>query len=141
VTRNELKELVKECLLEIIIEGSPKTVVESVRERNSKPTTKERAAPRRPALDHIRPNGRPAPSPVPQPRPNPSNYKDLVGGNDVMASIFADTAASGLVESLGSSGQQRSNPIVDTGVDPTILDGASNWSALAFAETTRTRSR
>jgi len=147
VTRNELKELVKECLLEIIIEGSPNTVVESVRERNSKPQVPQPAPARRPALDLIHPKGRPAssssalPPAGTRPRPSPANYKELVGGNDVMASVFADTAASGLVESLGTPGQKTSNPIVDTGVDPNLFEGASNWSALAFAEPTRTRSR
>ena len=35
MTRNQLKQLVKECLLEIIVEGSPSAVVESVKTRNN----------------------------------------------------------------------------------------------------------
>ena len=150
MTRDELKEIVKECLLEIIIEGSPKTVVENVRKRNSKSPPAEVALPttRRPALDLIHPRGNAsatrsaAQTPqAPRPRPSPANYRELVGGNDVMASVFADTAASGLVESLGNPGQASSNPIVDTGFDPNLFEGASNWSALAFAEPTKTHSR
>jgi hypothetical protein len=152
MTRDELKEIVKECLLEIIIEGSPRTVVESVRKRNSKSPPAEVAPPttRRPALDLVHPRGRPSvprsaaqlqQAPASRPRPSPANYRELVGGNDVMASVFADTAASGLVESLGNPGQASSNPIIDTGVDPNLFEGASNWSALAFAEPTKTHSR
>jgi hypothetical protein len=148
LTRNELKEIIKECLLEIIIEGSPQTVVESVKERNRKapapaPQVAQQPVARRPALDLIHPRGKSSTTSAlpPRTRPSTANYKDLAGGSDVMASVFADTAASGLVESLGTSGQTTSNPILDTGIDPNLLDGASNWSKLAFAEPIRTRSR
>jgi len=94
----------------------------------------------------IRPRGgepfpRPqAPSRVPErPRPSPNDFKSLVNGNDVMASVFADTAASGLVEKLGSpegsSMVESSNPIIDTGVDPTLFEGSSNWATMAFSDT------
>lgn len=149
MTRDELKELVKECLLEIIVEGSPKRVVESVRERNmAKPAARPSAT--RPALDLIHPKGRPtSSSPIPapkqaeRPRTSPAVYKELVGGNDVMASVFADTAASGLVERLGSpeGGSNNSNPIVDTGIDPNLFEGAENWATMAFAESRNTSRR
>lgn len=148
MTRNELKEIIKECLLEIIIEGSPQTVVENVKERNRKAPSvtahvDQQPVSRRPSLDLIHPRGKSSATPAlpPRTRPSATNYKDLAGGSDVMASVFADTAASGLVESLGSGGQTTSNPILDTGIDPNLLDGASNWSKLAFAEPIRTRSR
>lgn len=150
MTRNELKSIVKECLLEIIIEGSPKTVVENVRERNSKPA-RNPVDPQmsqqknvRKSLDLIHPLGKPATPQLPprqQAKADPSRYKEIVGNNDVMASIFADTASSGLVESIGHAGQTNSNPIIDTGVDPTLFEGASNWSTLAFAESNKGRSR
>jgi len=148
MTRDDLKELVKECLLEIIVEGSPKRVVENVRERNS---VKQQAKPTvRPALDLIHPRGKALPSSQPasqrqpeRPRPSPSSYKELVGGSDVMASVFADTAASGLVERLGSpdgGGQGQMNPLIDTGVDPNLFEGSDNWAMMAFSES-RTTSR
>ena len=68
---------------------------------------------------------------------NSASYKELANGNDVMASIFADTAASGLVEQLGNpggQGPQSSNPVIDTGVDPNLFEGASNWATMAFSE-------
>lgn len=150
MTRDELKELVKECLLEIIVEGSPKRVVENVRERNSG-RQETRPTVSRPALDLIRPQGKPPstmksqlpPRQVEKPKPNPASYKELVGGNDVMAAVFADTAASGLVERLGSPDGQssNSNPIIDTGVDPTLFEGAANWATMAFAESRNTSRR
>jgi hypothetical protein len=147
MTRDELKELVKECLLEIVIEGSPKRVVESVRERN---TTKQAAKPAvtRPALDLIHPRGKPASHAAPartpeRPRPSAAQYKDLVGGNDVLASVFADTAASGLVERLGSpdGSAPQANPMIDTGVDPTLFEGSDNWAMMAFSESRNTSRR
>jgi hypothetical protein len=86
----------------------------------------------------IRPRAATSAAPVPQPtrsKPNPANYKELVGGNDVMASIFADTAGSGLVESLSERASAHSNPVIDTGIDPSLFEGASNWATLAFSET------
>lgn len=139
--RSELKDIVKECLVEILLEGVGGSEGR-VNEQRSPSTKEQAAAPlRRPALDMIRPMGkalqerqtRPEP-----PRPPPAAFKELAGGNDVMASIFADTASSGLVESVGSERSSHSaNPIIDTGIDPTRLEGASNWAALAFAEPRR----
>jgi len=146
MTRDELKEMVKECLLEIVIEGSPKRVVESVRERNS-PKQAAKPAVSRPALDLIHPRGKPqaqAPARSPErPRPSPSQYKELVGGNDVLASVFADTAASGLVERLGSleGSASQANPMIDTGVDPTLFEGSENWAMMAFSESKNTPRR
>ena len=140
MNRNDLKSLVKECLLEILIEGVGN---ESPRVNESRQARPVNQAPpmRRPALDMIRPRG-PAPQAAPpRPKPNPSAYKEIVGGNDVMANIFAETAASGLVESLGSGASQNSNPVIDTGVDPNLFEGASNWAALAFSDSTSKRSR
>lgn len=139
MTRTELKTLIKECLLEIITEGTPKNVTENVKERNVRQTSA------RPALDLIR-HGElkqstrqllPQQNTVSRPKQNPAVFKDLVGGNDVMASIFADTASSGLVERLGSTDNQNhqsANPVIDTGVDPTLFEGSTNWATMAFSE-------
>jgi hypothetical protein len=140
LTKNEMKSLVKECLLEILIEGVGGESSNLSESRQARPPTNSRvqqAPTRRPSLDMIRPRAAPSAAPAPQPprsKPNPANYKELVGGNDVMASIFADTAGSGLVESLNERGSAHSNPVIDTGVDPTLFEGAGNWAALAFSE-------
>lgn len=140
MNRNDLKSLVKECLLEILIEGVGNESPRVNENRQARPVSQ--APPmRRPALDMIRPKGPPPQAAPPRSKPNPAVYKEIVGGNDVMANIFAETAASGLVESLGSGGVQNSNPVIDTGVDPSVFEGASNWAALAFSEPTSKRSR
>lgn len=147
MTRNELKDLVKECLLEIIVEGSPQRVVESLSERKSQKQP-PRSTVSRPALDLIHPRGKtPIPRslvtqrPLERSRHSSSDFKELTGGNEIMASVFADTASSGLVERMGSpegglrSMVESSNPVIDTGVDPAIFEGSSNWAEMAFAET------
>lgn len=135
MNKSELKSLVKECLVEILLEGignkTPR-VNENSQKRQIVETTKPQL-PRRPALDMIRNAPVNAQSQAMQSRQNTNVYKDLANGNDVMASIFADTAASGLVEHVGSE-QARSNPIIDTGVNPTMFEGSANWATLAFSE-------
>lgn len=143
MNKNDLKEIVKECLIEILLEGVGGGD-SNVNEGNT-PRVKAQSQPpmRRPALDMIRPKG-PAPrpiSPVVRAKQNPAAYKELVGGNDVMANIFAETAASGLVESLSSNSSHSQNPIIDTGVDPSGFEGAENWAALAFSESPAKRNR
>jgi len=142
VTRDDLKSLVKECLLEIIIEGSPKNVVESVRERKSgsRAPVEAQHTISRPALDLIHPNGVSRKASVPktqQPvttRVKAESYRELTGGNAIMAEIFADTASSGLVERIGSAANnENTNPYIDTGVDPTLFEGADNWATIAFS--------
>lgn len=150
MTRDDLKSLVKECLLEIIIEGSPKSVVESVRERKSgsRAPAESRPTVSRPALDLIHPNGvsrKASPprtaQPAAPPRARAENYRELTGGNAVMAEIFADTASSGLVERIGSAANnENTNPYIDTGVDPTLFEGADNWATIAFSDS-KTSSR
>jgi hypothetical protein len=52
-----------------------------------------------------------------------------------MASIFADTASTTLVEQVA---QERGvTKAVDTGVDPSMFEGAGNWASLAFADSPR----
>ena len=139
MTKNELKDLVKECLLEIIVEGTPKKIIENIKDRAS--NVKEARQQMRPSLDLVYPRGKPSASkPAPglsqpvRPKHNPSDFRELVGGNDVMASVFADTASSGLVERLGSNDSSSANPVIDTGVDPTLFEGSSNWAPMAFSD-------
>ena len=136
MTRNQLKQLVKECLLEIIVEGSPSAVVESVKTRNSGKqnlNSNQQTEPRRSHLDLIHPNGKTQVSQQKnQVQRKNQNYKEIIGNNDHLAEIFADTASSGLVESIGTAHQ--SNPVVDTGFDPTLFEGSVNWAKMAFAD-------
>lgn len=136
--KSELKNLIKECLLEIIVEGMPQNVFENINERKNVNQRKQNIeqpamSVRRPGLDVVYPNGSPKSPVKPQKTQNMNNFKELAGGNDVMASIFADTASSGLVESISYNDRPGSSPVVDTGIDPSMFEGSKNWEALAFS--------
>lgn len=134
MNKNDLKTLVKECLLEILVEGvgNPRGVNES-----RMPTQKKQVAPQRKPADLINyspKQNQTVKAPIPQRVQRVESFRELANGNDVMASIFADTASSGLVESLHESGGASANPVVDTGVDPSLFEGSGNWAQLAFTE-------
>lgn len=141
--RTELKSLVKECLLEILMEGvaAPSTkqqVKEAVEQQ-----------PRRRALDYVLPNGQQRQvnnsKSIPQ-----TNLKQkiaskvvesIVPNDPVMASIFEDTASTTLREQVAAD-SGRSIPTNDTGVDPVALfEGADNWASLAFGTPTKNHGR
>lgn len=142
MNRSELKSIVKECLVEILMEGvgtkSPPKA--RVNETNLRAASKqdERAKPNRnrPGLDLIH-HGAPARSqaaPSPARDPMASFAKELAGGNDVMASIFADTARTTLAEQGLNESSRPSNPVVDTGIDPMeMFSSSKNWEFLAFS--------
>jgi hypothetical protein len=137
LNRTQLKQVIKECLLEIIIEGSPKNVVENVKERNTKQPIQEKSVPHsnRAILEKIFPGGTPpqAKQPKQTNQQIQSRIPEIVS-DPIMASIFAETANSGLVESIGTFENKHENPIVDTGVDPLIFEGSQNWANIAFSE-------
>lgn len=143
MNRSELKSIVKECLLEILMEGvaakqpSKPAVVESRQRAAQKQNDKAQPVKNRPGLDLIL-HGAPTKSPQ---QAAPRGYdplatvaKDLAGGNDVMASIFADTAKTTLAQQGINESSRPSNPIVDTGIDPsTMFASSKNWEFLAFS--------
>ena len=131
MTRNELKALIKECLVEIITEGSG-----PVRESKSRQPAPPSPPPRRhPSLDSIVVGNRPAPQPKRAPPIPPQNF-NAITNDPIMASIFADTASTTLVEQVGAE-SGRGNPRVETGVDPGLFEGSANWATLAFADSPR----
>jgi hypothetical protein len=144
LNRNEIKSIVKECLLEILMEGvkgSSQRIEENRQPKRAQPVTETRRSP----LDTVTyaqrttsvpkpPQNRPAPNPVQK-----ESYKELANGSDVMASIFADTASTTLVEQRetgrsGMASQVSANPVIDTGVDPNLMEGSNNWALLAFSD-------
>lgn len=132
--RSELKSIVKECLLEILMEGvannSPTSKIQE-----SKSPQREVATARKTHLDRIVPaassqdnRARQVESKIAQ------TVKNIVPNDPIMASIFADTASTTLVEQV-SADSGRSLPTKETGVDPmSMFENAGNWAALAFAE-------
>ena len=141
MNKNDLKGLVKECLLEILMEGvgTPRNMRESTVTQSKKPT---QASPRKTSelISYAPKSVQAVRPPVVQHTMKAEHFRELASGNDVMASIFADTASSGLVESLASGlGRSPSNPTIDTGVDPNAFDGSGNWAHLAFSDVPNSR--
>ena len=135
MTRSELKSLIKECLIEIITEGSgvPKVQESRVRQPQAKSQPQQK---RHPALDSIVMGQRQeAPRRAPAP-PIPKQNFSAITSDPVMASIFADTASTTLVEQVGAE-SGRVNPRAETGVDPGLFEGSANWATLAFADSPR----
>jgi hypothetical protein len=146
LNKNELKTIVKECLLEILLDGMNDTS-KQIKEGGTRRPPDRRPVEnvtekKRSHLDTVTYAQRPAASlkPPTERRPPPppvlkERYRDLANGNDVMASIFADTASSTLQKQREASTVDRegANPVVDTGVDPSLMEGSNNWAHLAFA--------
>jgi len=135
MTKKELKELIKECLMEILVEGVGKnlhTLVENKRAPSFKAKPSRRStrkvigskAPRKKMIDeHMQ-------SSINELTPDP-----------IMASIFADTAATTLVEqnvsphnsargNMGRTSDEASKAAQN--MEPMQMDGAPNWAKLAF---------
>jgi hypothetical protein len=129
LSKKQLKNIVKECLVEILQEGistnnSPPVNVPKQRPKRASSTS-------RPALDSVR---------------FENVVSEAVGSltdDPVLSSIFADTAKTTLQEQYASQGSPLSgdtvtNSIVSPESDaiPTDAfgDAAKNWAALAFPE-------
>lgn len=148
LTKSELKEIVKECILEIFIEGikagnNPR-VERTVESRSPAPS------PTRKHLDNITfSNGVAKVAEQAQGRRQPVQAVSNLAAEfpkeqrGMMQQIFEDTAKNTLPSQLqaerspGASAAVRADavsPVVN--VDPmSIFGGASNWAELAFAQT------
>ena len=136
MSRMQLKGIVKECLMEILLEGlDSRSSVDSLTESSKKlPQRKKKPqAARRPALDSIQINSR------------IEEQVSSLTSDPIMGEIFADTARSAIQESaqqggrvshaeqIRHSGDQAAKQVA--GADPTDLfgDAATNWADLAFS--------
>lgn len=132
VKRSVLKEIVKECLLEILFEGidseSGYEEEEPIREvrqprRTSRPSKPKRERPQRkaPKLQETAVN---------------AAVSELTA-DPLMASIFADTAQTTLLEQKEGRRPPADNAAAAVqNVDnmENIFEGAGNWAAIAFNE-------
>ena len=146
VSRSVLKQVVKECLIEILFEGIDSEGNEdryplaqmSEGRRQRKPKSKR--APKRPALDKIKFNSAVEES------------VDSLTADPVMSQIFQDTARTTLQEQYAASERSPSANAVqsgqmadssarlvnDNGIDD-LFEGADKWADLAFASPTKPR--
>ncbi len=143
-TRNELKGLIKECLIEILQEGAS---VESVRPRQIPRETDHENVVRRNISEKISflPNREKMQRSVP---PKINEGISNITSDPVMQDIFSDTASRTLVEQTsaerGGSGYVMPNDAASKMVansDPTdLFSGSSDkWASLAFGETVKRR--
>ena len=140
VTKNALKAIVKECLLEILVEGlasqDEAPLVESRSRKSRKAPRAQKPSTRRPAIDAIKFD---------------STVDRSVNGltdDPVLSSILADTARTTLQEQLNDpSGRSTHSAQVSahgdsaqkvmSSQDPMNIfgDASMNWEALAFSGT------
>ena len=142
VKRSVLKEIVKECLLEILFEGidsgepgyedeEPIREVRQPRGRTSRPSPKRDLAAAVQETQQRRPR-----KPVREDRTREA-VSELTD-DPMMASIFADTAQTTLQEQVEGRRTPADNAaaVVDHAQDMSdIFEGAGNWAAIAFGET------
>jgi hypothetical protein len=134
VTRQQLKSIVKECLVEILAEGigSTKKSIQEVSSRNNNVVSKKPSSVQARRGEHVKYSQTMA-----------ETIKREAGGNSIMAEILADTAATTLPSMLKESAIQHPQPVgsVERAVadsTPEELfgdDAASKWAQLAFTET------
>ncbi len=148
VKRSILKEIVKECLLEILFEGIDsesgfEEEEEPIREARQ-PRRTSRPSPSRDLAAAVQQTQREASKKQRQPRrlkeaPVKAAVAELTD-DPMMASIFADTAQTTLQEQR--EGRQTYKPadaaastVQETDDLGDLFEGAGNWAALAFGET------
>ena len=140
VKRSVLKEIVKECLLEILFEGidsepgyaEEEPIREARRPRASRPSSKRKVASTR--------QERPKRTQQQERKLHEDFVSNAVGEltqDPMMASIFADTAQTTLQEQR--EGRRPPSDAAAAVVDntdnlETIFEGAGNWAAIAFAD-------
>jgi len=135
ITKQQLKEIVKECLVEILAEGMGSSTKSSIQEatlRSSKPAAKQSP----PAIrrgEHVKYSQTMA-----------ETIKRESKGNSVMASIFADTAVNTLPTMMNESPRNQPPPpagsvesiVANSAPEDLFGDEASSkWAQLAFMET------
>jgi hypothetical protein len=129
--RSELKSLIKECVVEVLLEGIGNPGVHLT--ESATPTRRKSKKNQRDRQPHPTDN-------VTYSQPEITVDTGL-SQNPVMQSIFQDTAATTLQEQVAS--ERRGPPLVTQGADRAALlvaehepdemfEGAANWEKLAF---------
>jgi len=134
ITKGQLKAIVKECLVEILAEGMGNNLVESINEVSSKKVAKQSPIT---TAAVMRQNASKTKLQSAQLR---EAIRLEAGGNDIMASILADTAAKTLPTMLENDRMKAPMPSgkienLVASHNPEDLFGeeaASKWADLAF---------
>jgi len=142
ITKNQLKSIVKECLLEILSEGIGQTALPVIESAGRNTFKNQRSVTSSASQQHVT-----------KTRPQPSHsyalkeaIKREAGGDRVLADILADTAANSLpvmLESDRAKGVMHPVGTVERVVAAATPDqlfgdeAASKWAALAFMDTVK----
>tara|TARA_Y100001970_G_C13474126_1_gene481158 strand:+ start:96 stop:521 length:426 start_codon:yes stop_codon:yes gene_type:complete len=135
VKRSVLKEIVKECLLEILFEGIDSEAglyeeEEPIREARQPRRTSRPSKPK-----NLRENKKQRKREVSQERV--TQAVSQLTDDPMMAAIYADTAATTLQEQIEGRKPPADNAaaIVESATDvEDMFPGAANWAAIAFNE-------
>ena len=131
VSRNQLKGIVKECLMEILAEGL-------LHDEPTAPKRKRRPRARQPAQPIVENTG------SQNDRFDLAVDKTVSGltNNPIMTDIFRDTAMTTLQEQLGAEknpramagGDMTSQHVANAELDDLFGEASDRWASLAFAE-------
>ena len=146
VKRSVLKEIVKECLLEILFEGIDSEPGheedEPIREARQPQRRAPRPSPNRDLAAAVKRSTQKQ-TPIRE-QALQNNFVDSavneLTDDPIMASIFADTAQTTLQEQRKGEGRRLPADNAAAAVDNVddmgdIFEGAGNWAAIAFGET------
>ncbi len=131
MSRSKLKELIKECIVEVLAEGigtSNLSESSAVRTKPKRPQARKTLRSR--ALDSIKFDQR------------VNETASAMTSDPVMQSIFSDTAKTTLQDQLQHS---QNSPSIPVGADAAtraaalsspeeLFEGSSNWATLAFSD-------
>lgn len=154
MTRSDLKELIRECLIEILSEGAPVAAPRTM--QRAGPKLSEAAAARAAAIADMPRRktiggmslDRPA---IPEAAQRSRSVQhaasaaaNKITSDPVLASIFADTAATTLQEQAsaekmrpGTAADPVSLAVAGREVHELFGDAAQNWAALAFSDSSQ----
>lgn len=150
VTRNELKDLVKECLVEILSEGlapprheQADELMEVRRPQRQAPVPSRVAMPPRsqsPALNStVFGSGqarRPTQVATPLRRPAIVDSVGQITSDPILSQILADTATTTLQEQISAESSRPGSPSLEesVGSPSEIFEGSQHWATLAFSD-------
>ena len=129
--RSVLKQLIKECLVEILIEGIDSEGQEDRLVEAAVSSRKQQF--KKPQNDYVPSSSKKARKPI----INEQAVSAMAGGDSIMADIFRDTATTTL-QNQGMRNEQTRVPADNAAAvvadhDPTeLFEGAGNWAKLAF---------
>jgi|ETNvirnome_2_130_1030620.scaffolds.fasta_scaffold00296_7 hypothetical protein len=147
-SRRDLKDVVKECLVEILQEGlsgdrQTSMMAESI---SSRETMSQDPLPRKRSLDNISWNKKPKKNPNFE--KNIDNITNQMTSDPILASVLADTAMTTLQEQASADSGMRHSPSAARGdsadlmmsrSDPIDIFGesAGKWAELAFGNASK----